>query len=77
MGHSAGADETLNMLDGILDSFDQPEQSSTEQGRAKASKVLRCSVKFWIRLTRALLHHKANQKSNRIMNTISIVQKLI
>ena len=34
MGHSAGARETLEMLDGMLDSFDHPEQSSTEQGRA-------------------------------------------
>ena len=29
MGHSAGA---LVMLEGMLDSFDHPEQSSTEQG---------------------------------------------
>ena len=52
MGHSAGAHETLEMLDGMSDSFDHPEQSSTEHGRAKASKVVRCSVKYWIRLTR-------------------------
>ena len=50
MGHSAGAHETLEMLGGILDSFDQPEQSSIEQGRAKASKVVRCLVKCRIRL---------------------------
>ena len=30
MGHSEGAHETLEMLDGILDPFDQPEQSSIE-----------------------------------------------
>ena len=44
---------TLEMLDKMLDSFGHPEQSSTEQSRAKASKVVRCSVKCWIRLTRA------------------------
>ena len=53
MGHSAGAHETLEMLHGMLDSVDHPEQSSTEQGRAKASNVVRCSVKCLIRLTRA------------------------
>ena len=53
MGHSAGAHDTLDTLNGMLDSFDQPEQSSTEQGRAKASKVVRCSVERWIRLSRA------------------------
>ena len=52
---SAGAHETLEMLDGMLDSFDHPEQCSTEQGRAKGRKVLRCSVvKCWICLTKAL-----------------------
>ena len=35
MGHRAGAHETLEMLDGMLDSSDHPEQSNTEQGRAK------------------------------------------
>ena len=53
MGHSAGAHETLEMLDGMLYLFGHPEQSSTEQDRAKASKVVRCSVKCRIRLTRA------------------------
>ena len=48
MGHSTAA---LEMFDGMLDSFDHPEQSSTEQGRTKVSKVVRCSVKCWIRLT--------------------------
>ena len=46
--------ETLEMVDGMLHSFDHPKQSSTEQGRAKASKVVCCSVKCWIRSTRAL-----------------------
>ena len=32
VGHSAGAHETLEMLGGMLDSFDHTEQSSTEQG---------------------------------------------
>ena len=59
IGHSAGAHETLEMLGEMLDSFDQPEQSSTEQGRAKVSKVVRCSVKCWIRLISAL---DSNQK---------------
>ena len=54
VGHSAGAHETPEMLDEMLYSFDHPEQSSTEQGRAKARKVVRCSVKCRIRLTRAL-----------------------
>ena len=54
IGHSAGAHKTLEMLDWMLDAFDHPEQSSTEQGRAKARKVVRYSVKYWIRLTRAL-----------------------
>ena len=54
MGHSAGAPETLEMLDAMLYSSDNPEQSSTESGRAKASKVVCCLVKCWIRLTRAL-----------------------
>ena len=55
IGHSAYiAYNTLEMLDGMLDAFDHPEQSSTEQGRAKARKVVRYSVKYWIRLTRAL-----------------------
>ena len=31
--------ETLEMLDGMLYSFDHPEQSSTEQGRAKLYAV--------------------------------------
>ena len=53
MGHSAGGHETLEMLDGIFDSFDYPEQSSIEQGREKERKVVRCSVKCWIRLARA------------------------
>ena len=35
MGHSAGA---LEMLDEMLDSFDHPEKSSTEQGRAKGKQ---------------------------------------
>ena len=35
MGHSAGAHGTLEMLDEMLDSFDHPEQSSTEHGSAK------------------------------------------
>ena len=39
-GHSAGAHETLEILNGMLYSFDHPEQSSAEQGRAKASKVV-------------------------------------
>ena len=52
MGHSAGAHETLEMLDEMLDSFDHPDQSSTKHGRLKASKVVRCSVKCWIPLTR-------------------------
>ena len=54
MGHSAGAHKTLETLDGMVYSFDNPEQSSTEQGRAQASRVVRSSVKCWIRLTRAL-----------------------
>ena len=45
--------ETLEMLDGMVYSFYQPKQSSNEQGRAKASKVVRCSVKCWIRMTMA------------------------
>ena len=53
MGHSAGAHETRGMLDGMLYSFGHPEQNSTEQGRAKESKVVRCLTKCWIRLTRA------------------------
>ena len=52
-GYWAGAHETLEMLDEILDSFDHPEQSSTEQDRAKVSKVVRCSVKYWISMIRA------------------------
>ena len=40
--------ETLEVLGGMLHSFDDPEQSSTEQGRANGSKVIRCSVKCWI-----------------------------
>ena len=43
IGHRGGAHETLEMLDGMLDSSDHPEQSSTEHGKAKASNV-RCSV---------------------------------
>ena len=50
MRYSAGAHETLEMLDEMLDSFDRPEQSSTEQSRAKASKVVHCFVKCLIRL---------------------------
>ena len=50
MGHSAGAHETLEMLDGMFDSFNHTEQSSTEQGRGEARKVVRCSVKCWIHL---------------------------
>ena len=50
--------ETLEMLDRMLYSFDHPEQSSTEQGRAEASKVVCFSVKGWIRLTRALVAHQ-------------------
>ena len=38
MGHSAGAYKTLEMLDGMFDSFDHPEQSSTEQGRRKGKQ---------------------------------------
>ena len=53
MGYSAGAHETLEILDGVLYSSDHPEQSSAVQCRAKASKVVRCSVKCWIRLPRA------------------------
>ena len=45
IGYCAGAHETLEILDGILDLFDYPEQSSTEQGKAMASKIVRCSVK--------------------------------
>ena len=37
MGHSARAQETLEILDGMLDSSGHPEQSSSKQGRAKAS----------------------------------------
>ena len=44
MGHSAGAHETLEMLDGMLCSFDHPEQSSTEQGRARQSKGEQCCM---------------------------------
>ena len=47
--------ETLEMLDGMFFLFDHPKQSTTEQGRAKASKVASCSVKCWIRWTRALV----------------------
>ena len=54
MGHGAGAHKTVETLDGMVYSFDNPEQSSTEQGRAQASRVVRSSVKCWIRLTRAL-----------------------
>ena len=43
--------ETLEMLEGMLCVFDHPEQSSIEQGRAEASKVVRCSVNCWIRTT--------------------------
>ena len=35
MEHSAGPLETLEMLNGMLYSFDHPEQSSAEQGRTK------------------------------------------
>ena len=35
MGHSAGA---LEVLDGMLYSFDHPEQSSTDQGRPRLAK---------------------------------------
>ena len=35
MGHGAGAHETQEMLEGMLDSFEDPEQSGTQQGRAK------------------------------------------
>ena len=45
MGHSAGAQESLDMLDGMLYLFDKPEQSSTEQGRAKLYYAL-CNVGF-------------------------------
>ena len=53
IGHSAGAQEIQEMLGGMLYSFDHPKHSSTEQGKAKASKVVLCSVKCCIRLTRA------------------------
>ena len=55
MGHSAGAHETLEMLNRMLDSFNHLEQRSTEHGRVQASKVVRCTVKCWMRLTRALV----------------------
>ena len=42
MRNSAGAHQTLEILDEMLDSFDNPEQRSTGQGRAKASEVARC-----------------------------------
>ena len=36
IGHSAGAHETLEILDGMLDSFNHPEsRAAQEQGRAK------------------------------------------
>ena len=53
-GYSAGAHATLEMVDVMVDSFHHPEHGSIEQGRAKASKVERCSEKCWVRLTRAL-----------------------
>ena len=54
MRHSAGAHKTLQMLDVMLDLYDHPEQSSTEQGGAKSNKLIHYSVKCWVRLTRAL-----------------------
>ena len=44
MGHSAGAQESLEMLDGMLYSIDQPEQISTEKGRVRTANVVCCSV---------------------------------
>ena len=54
MGHSAEIHETLEDLDELLDSFDHPEKRSTDQGRAKASNVVHCSMTYWISLTRTL-----------------------
>ena len=54
MSYSEGAHMTLEMLEGMLDSSDHSEKSSTDQGRAKASNVVCCSVKCWICLTKAL-----------------------
>ena len=45
LGTGAGAEESLGMLDGLLYSFDYPALSSSEQGRARTSKVACCSVK--------------------------------
>ena len=66
MGHSARVHETLEILDEMMDSLEHPEQSSTEQGRAKASKVASCLVKCWIRLTRAL--YKSNHERRKQQN---------
>ena len=49
-----GTTQTLEMLDGMLDSSNNTEQGSTEQSRVKVSKAVLCSVKCWIRMTRAL-----------------------
>ena len=74
MGHSAGAHETLEMLDGILDSFDHLEQGSTEQGRGRASKVECCSVKCWVRLTRAL--HYCQSEPQHILITFIFIERV-
>ena len=58
MGHSAGAQESLEMLDllldGILNSFDHPALSRAEQGRARTANVVCCSLNCRVRLKRAL-----------------------